>query len=150
MVMAVEHGTTIDLHDLADRELPQDRSGIRECRSRQLGGVHADSLGADPSITSAPTEAMKTGGGQVCPGRCLRAAKGTGSVMLKSKVWFQRRRQPPPQASGVIGTDSVTFRITDGKPTHSAPRRPAEPASRRATVTPMCAKRLWGLRCGRH
>ena len=34
--------------------------------------------------------------------------------MLKSKVWWGDDH--PSQAAGVIGTDAITFRITDSKP----------------------------------
>ena len=114
VVMPVEHGTTIDLHDLADRKFLKLEASFGDelAHATWVDFTLIHSAGTfDYEHTDMAPEA---GWWQVCPNRCFRLTD-TGSVMLKSKVWWGDNH-PTSQATGVIGTDSVTFRVTDSKP----------------------------------
>ena len=112
VVQAITHGTTIDLHDLADRNFLKIEASFEDVdHATWVDFTLIHSAGTfDYEHTDRSPE---DGWWQVCPNRCFRLTD-TGSVLLKSKVWWGDG-QPSP-AVGVIETDSVTFRITDSKP----------------------------------
>ena len=113
VIRAVEHGATIDLHDLADRKFLKIQASFEDLGHAtwvDFTLVHSE-RNYDYKRTA---QSHENGWWSVCPNRCY-ALKTTGSVMLKAKVWWGDDH-PTSQAAGVIGTDSVTFRITDSKP----------------------------------
>ena len=117
VVQAITHGTTIDLHDLIDREylaVEASFDGVEHASWVEFTLVHSERT-FDYKRTDRSHE---NGWWQVCGGGCY-ALRRVGSVMLKSQVWWSDG-QPSP-AVGVIGTDAITFRITDGKPTIRPP-----------------------------
>ena len=124
VVMAVEHGTTIDLHDdLIDREYVQlevSFENVEHASWVEFTIIHSE-RSFDYKYTDRSPE---NGWWQVCPGGCYPLRR-LGSVMLKSQVWFSDG-QPSP-AVGVIETDAITFRVRDGKPTIKPPSRTRRP-----------------------
>ena len=96
---------------------------------------------------NAPTRTMKTDGGRFAPTGATRCG-GSGSVMLKAKVWWGDDH-PTPRRQASLGR---TLLLSESRTASRrfAPRRPAAPGSPPATAIPMCAKRLWALHCGRH
>ena len=115
--MAVEHGTTIDLHDLADRSYLRIEAAFENVE--HASWVEFTLIHSARSFDYTRTaQSHENGWWSVCPNRCY-ALRRTGSVMLKSKVWFSDG-QPSP-AVGVIETDAVSFRVTDSKPTIRPP-----------------------------
>ena len=127
VVMPIVHGTTIDLHDLADRKFLKLEASfgdeLEHATWVEFAMIHS-ARSFDYEHTARSTE---DGWWSVCPEKCLRL-QVAGSVMLKAQVWWGDDH-PTSQAVGVIGEDSVTFRITDSKPrirppTPSRTRRP--------------------------
>ena len=116
-VMPITHGTTIDLHDLADRSYLRIEAAFENVD--HASWVEFTLIHSERSFDYTRTaQSHENGWWSVCPGRCY-ALRSTGSVMLKSKVWFSDG-QPSP-AVGVIETDAVSFRVTDSKPTIRPP-----------------------------
>ena len=118
VVQTISHGTTIDLHDLTDRKyLKLEASFGEELDHATL--VEFILIHSARSFDYGHTDLdPENGWWQVCPYRCY-ALRSTGSVMLKSKVWFSDNHPSP--SVGVIETDAITFRITDSKPTIQPP-----------------------------
>ena len=126
VVMAITHGTTIDLHDLADRNFLKIEAAFEDVD--HASWVEFTLIHSARSFDYTRTaQSHENGWWSVCPSRCY-ALRRPGSVMLKSKVWFSDG-QPSP-AVGVIETDAITFRITDSKPTI---RPPSPSQTRRPT-----------------
>ena len=122
MVMPIVHGTTIDLHTLADRNYLQIQASFGSSKDHATW-VEFTLIHSKRAFDYARTSSSPDGGWwSVCLDTCYRL-KVTGSVMLKAKVWF--RDDHPSPAVGVIESDSVTFRITDSKPTKPKIRPPA-------------------------
>ena len=118
VVQAVEHGTTIDLHDLADRNFLRIEASFEDLDHATW--VEFVLIHSGRSFDYERTDQdHENGWWQVCPGRCY-ALRSAGSVMLKAKIWWGDDH-PTSQAAGVIGTDAITFRITDSKPTIRPP-----------------------------
>ena len=112
-VMAITHGTTIDLHDLLDRNylaVEASFDGVDHASWVEFTLIHSERFFDYKRTDRSP----ENGWWQVCGGGCYPLRR-VGSVMLKAKVYFSDG-QPSP-AVGILQTDSVTFRITDGKPT---------------------------------
>ena len=145
VVMALEHGTTIDLHDLADRSYLKVEASFEDLGHATW--VDFTLIHSGRSFDYKRTDrSPENGWWQVCPGRCY-ALRRAGSVMLKSKVWWGDdhplpRRQASSGRTLLLSESRTASRL-------SSPRRPAKPGSPPATAIPMCAKRLWALRCGR-
>ena len=113
VIRAVEHGATIDLHDLADRSYLKLEASFEDLAHATW--VDFELIHSGRSFDYKRTDKEhENGWWQVCPGRCY-ALRRVGSVMLKSKVWWGDEH-PTSQAAGVIGTDALIFRITDSKP----------------------------------
>ena len=113
VVQAITHGTTIDLHDLTDRNYLAVEASFDNVD--HASWVEFTLVHSERTFDYKRTDRTSEGGWwQVCGGGCY-ALRRIGSVMLKSKIWWSDG-QPSP-AVGVIGTDAITFRITDGKPT---------------------------------
>ena len=113
VIMAITHGTTIDLHDLIDRNylaVEASFDGVDHASWVEFTLIHSERH-FDYKRTDRTSQA---GWWQVCGGGCYPLRR-VGSVMLKATVYFSDG-QPSP-AVGILKTDSVTFRITDGKPT---------------------------------
>ena len=123
VVMPVTHGTTIDLHDLTDRsylKLEASFENVEHASWVEFTLIHSERF-FDYTRTDRSPE---NGWWQVCGGGCYPLRR-VGSVMLKAKVWFSDGKPSP--AVGVLQTDAITFRVTDGKPTIKPPgstRRP--------------------------
>ena len=117
VVQAITHGTTIDLHDLADRSYLKLQASFDN--SDHASWLEFTLIHSARSFDYTHTDRIRTDGWwSVCPSRCYPLRR-TGSVMLLSKVWFSDG-QPSP-AVGVIKEDAITFRITDSKPTIRPP-----------------------------
>ena len=117
VVQAITHGTTIDLHDLIDRGYLKIEAAFENVD--HASWVEFTLIHSERSFDYTRTDrSPENGWWQVCGGGCY-ALRRVGSVMLKSQVWFSDG-QPSP-AVGVIGTDAITFRITDSKPRISPP-----------------------------
>ena len=116
-IMPVTHGTTIDLHDLADRSYLKLEASFEDLGHATWVDFTLIHSGRSFDYTRTDQD-HENGWWQVCPNRCF-ALRSTGSVMLKSKVWWGDDHAS--QAAGVIGTDAITFRITDSKPTIRPP-----------------------------
>ena len=117
MVQAITHGTTIDLHTLADRNYLKVQAAFED--SSHASWVEFTLIHSGRSFDYTRTaRTSEDGWWSVCPNRCY-ALRRTGSVMLKAKVWWSDG-QPSP-AVGVIETDALTFRITDSKPVIKPP-----------------------------
>ena len=122
VVMEVDHGTTIDLHDLLDRNYLKVEASFENVD--HASWVEFTLIHSGRTFDYKRTDRTSEGGWwQVCGGGCY-ALRRVGSVMLKSKVYFKDNHPSP--AVGIIGTDAITFRITDGKPTvnPSSTRKP--------------------------
>ena len=127
VVQAITHGTTIDLHDLADRNWVKVQAAFENVEHAswvEFTLIHSE-RSSDYTRTA---QASEDGWWSVCPNRCY-ALRWPGSVMLKAKVYFSDG-QPSP-AVGILKTDSVTFRVTDSKPT-------IRPPSSSSTSKPTC------------
>ena len=118
VVQAITHGTTIDLHDLTDRSYLKVEASFEDLGHATWVDFTLIHSGRSFDYTRTDQE-HENGWWQVCPGRCY-ALRRVGSVMLKSKVWWGDDH-PTSQAVGIIGTDAITFRITDSKPVIQPP-----------------------------
>ena len=119
VVMPVEHGTTIDLHDLTDRKyLALEVSFGPEFDYATWAEFEIIHSGRSFDYERTNRSGPVGGWWKVCPGRCytLRTA---GSVMLKAKLWWSDGEPSP--AVGVIAAHSVAFRVTDSKPVIQPP-----------------------------
>ena len=126
VVMSINHGTTIDLHDLADRKYLKVEAAFENVD--HASWVEFTLIHSARSFDYTRTaQSHENGWWSVCPNRCY-ALRRTGSVMLKSKVWWSDGKPSP--AVGVIATEAITFRITDSKPTI---RPPAPSQTRKPT-----------------
>ena len=126
VLLEITHGTTIDLHDIADREFLKVEASFDNVD--HASWVEFVLIHSERSFEYKHTDRTPSGGWwSVCPSNCGRL-KTPGSVMVKSKVWFSDGKPSP--AVGIIGTDAITFRIRDSKPTI---RPPSPSRTRRPT-----------------
>ena len=84
--MPLTHGTTIDLHDLADRNYLKLEAAFGD-ELDHATWVEFTLIHSGRSFDYEHTDQdHENGWWQVCPGRCY-ALRRVGSVMLKAKVW---------------------------------------------------------------
>ena len=84
--MPITHGTTIDLHDLADRSYLKLEASFEDLGHATWVDFTLIHSGRSFDYTRTDQD-HENGWWQVCPNRCF-ALRSTGSVMLKSKVWW--------------------------------------------------------------
>ena len=93
VVQAITHGTTIDLHDLLDRNylaVEASFDGVDHASWVEFTIIHSER-----SFDYKRTDRTSEGGWwQVCGGGCYPLRR-VGSVMLKSKVWFKDNHPLP-------------------------------------------------------
>ena len=96
-ISAVQHGTTIDLHDLTDRSYLKLEASFEDLGHATWVDFTLIHSGRSFDYKRTDQE-HENGWWQVCPGRCY-ALRRVGSVMLKAKIWWGDNH-PTSQAAG--------------------------------------------------